>query len=117
MSSFRAPLSTIVFTPGAYVDGHWVEGSETPGTIQASVQPTKPSDMQMLPEGRREVESFRVYSDTRLNTVLDREADGSKASPSMVIIDNERYEVFSSLRWQNNVINHFKMIVIKLAKK
>ena len=90
--------------------GRYTEGTPTALTITASVQPLTADEMQLLPEGRRADESFRLYTDTRLltaNRVTNKNAD-------IITIDGTRYEVLSCETWQNTIINHYKAIVSKI---
>ena len=106
-SSFRKPLTLKRFVAGAYVNGRWIEGASTPSTIQASVQPPTPDDMLLLPEGRRRQAEFLLFTDTKLLT-----ADSNTGiNADEITINGEQYEVIGIWEWQNNVINHFKVIV------
>lgn len=109
--SFRRPL-TVTRKAGVdtYVKGVLVPGADGPLTITASVQPTKPDEMQLLPEGRRDSESFRLYTSTRLLTATD----DTKKNADTVSINGFDYEVLYCATWQNNVINHYKALVVKL---
>jgi len=95
---------------GSYVNGIWVKDVlPNPISFKASVQPLRAREMDMLPEGRRNRCSYRLYTSTLLNTV---EQNGS--NPSLVDIQEELYEVYSKASWNNGIIPHFKYIVIKL---
>jgi len=116
MSLIQRQLLTVTrYTGGTYSDGgEWVEG--TPADIpnfRASKQPLSARQLQSLPEGRRASgESYRLYADPtpELNISTDE-------SPDFVEIDGEDYEVFLRDRWDNNLINHRKYIVIRKATK
>jgi hypothetical protein len=95
---------------GTRVDGHWVEGTRTSSNIRASVQPLRPEEMSLLPEGRRNSEAFRLYTATRLQAA--KESTGVNAD--YVVIDGADYEVMSCVRWQNKVIPHYKAICAKV---
>ena len=90
--------------------GRYTEGTPTTLAITASVQPLRPDEMQLLPEGRRPEESFRLYTDTRLLTANR----GTNKNADIVTIDGTRYEVLSCATWQNDIINHYKAIVSKI---
>ncbi len=79
-------------------------------TIQASIQPLKPNEMQLLPELRRNSEAFRLYTSTQLFPAEDE----TKKNADIAVFYGNKYEVLSCATWQNNVINHYKAIVIKL---
>lgn len=110
MSSFRKSI-TVKRTDGGYynVDGVWQKGTETQFSIQASVQPTTGEDMMLLPENRREVSSFKIFTDTKLFT----SKKGSDREPDILVVDGEDYETIIVYRWQNDIINHWKAIISK----
>ena len=72
---FRKTYTVTRVAAGDYVDGKWVEGATSTFTIQASLQPAKPKEMEMLPEGRRNQETYKLYSDTQLRTVEEDETN------------------------------------------
>jgi hypothetical protein len=108
MSSFRRSVSVVSRGTGTYVDGIYVEAVGATVTIQASVQPTSEREVLALPEGRREKKSFTLYSDASLISL------GQAQNPDRVILFGEEYEVIKKEEWQNNVINHYKYIVVKV---
>lgn len=111
MSQFREPLT--VRRPDSavtYVDGIGQPSSTSNVDITASVQPLRPNEMELLPEGRRDSEAFRLYTATELlpaDEKTGRDAD-------IVEYNGKDYEVLSCARWQNRVIPHFKAVVVKL---
>ena len=111
MSSFRSPLTLRRKEKGFVKDGYWVEGFVTESTFTASVQPLTPREVEQLPEGRRDSDPFWLFTSTELKVV---NVDGIK-NPDIVVIDGEFYEVDKVGKWQNNVINHYKCLVYKVA--
>lgn len=106
---FRRPLQVTRKLAGYYDDaGKWVDGANSVGlTIQASVQPLLGKDVKTLPENRRSVESYVVYTKTNL-TVLD-ELTGLRGDT--VVIGGKNYEVVARHDWQNGIVDHYKYIV------
>ena len=96
--------------PGEYVDGVWVEGRMLDLFFTASVQPTTPKQMQSLPEGRRNVASFSLYTNTELRT-----AEQHSHQADIVVLDDGEYEVSAVERWNNGIIPHFVLIVTKVV--
>jgi len=94
-----------------YIDakGNYVEGSFFEYDFVGNIQIMSGKDMQLLPEGRRETESIKIFSGIRLNTVDVK----NKTNPDIVIFNGEEYEVISSSPYQNNLINHYEMIAQK----
>lgn len=107
MNSFRRQLTIYRKAVGTVVDGIFTEGAPTSDVILASVQALKPEDIQQLPEGRRNSKLFFIFTDTRLNLV-------TSANPDIVVVDSENYEVDKEEVWQNNVINHYKYLIVKV---
>jgi len=106
---FRRPLKVTRKLAGEYNEaGKWVDGAVSKVlTIQASVQPLNGADVKTLPENRRSVESYCLYTNTKL-TILN-ELVGQRGD--RVVINGAEYEVVSCANWQNNVINHYKYVV------
>lgn len=94
-------------TGGSYVDGVWVQTFGTPYNVRCSVQPMSPAALLALPEGRRELRSYTIFTSKKLNDVNDQ-------NPTRVTIESEDYEVFSCNGWQNQIINHYEIIVQKI---
>lgn len=108
MSQFRRPFIVTRKEPGSFVDGDWVEGDYIAFIIQASVQPLKGEEMQMLPEGRRNSQAVYIYTKTKLNTV-------DEANPDLLQAFGSDFEIYSVEPWQSNVINHYKCIGMKVG--
>jgi hypothetical protein len=108
MSSFRKSVTITKRSTGTLVDGIYTDAASTVSIIQASVQPASDSDVQTLPEGRRERKAFRLYTNTELLSLQESE------NPDRATIYGEEYEVVTKNPWQNAVIPHFKYIVVKV---
>lgn len=111
MSGFRKSLTVKRAQPGAYVKGRWTQPSAVAGSIFASVQPTPARDLQTLPEGRRNAQSYNLFSDVALNSV----SVNGQTNCDIVTVNLEDYEVYTCAPWQNSVINHYKMIVQRMT--
>lgn len=87
--------------------GLWSEEVEgTPFPILCSLQPLSSSQMQSLPEGRRDKESYTLFTDTPLNTVTSQ-------NPDRMMINGDDFEVFSVNPWQNGILSHYEVLVQK----
>jgi len=95
---------------GEYVNGNFVPvGSPVTFLIMASQQPLTGRELEALPEGRRNSDSYSLFTDYPLVT-----AEVSKVNnPDIVMINNEEFEVIKVESWQNDVINHYKATVVK----
>lgn len=109
--ALRGPITVRRRAAGSWVDGQWVEGSESSITIQASVQPARQDDMEMLPEGRRLTGAYRIYTDAELT--IATEAGDQNAD--IVEIRGADYEVTARADWQNRLIDHRRYIVTRRA--
>jgi hypothetical protein len=98
---FHKPIDVLRKTAGAYVDGVWVEGEAQIVGIMGSLQPLRPTDLQLVPEGRRDSAKFRLYTDQKLVTTKE----GSQ-NPDIVSIDDSDFEIIGEAIWQNGVIPH-----------
>jgi len=92
--------------PGTYAKGRYVEGAETSFNITASKQPPTGKEMLLMPEGRRETETYILYTDTKLNPAIQGGANADR-----VVIDGDDFEVLKCETWQNDIINHYRATV------
>lgn len=121
----KVPLLSIVnaftVTGGASQPTITISNSPTLISATASIQPTSGSEILMLPEARREKETFKFYSSTQIygiNNVLPNQNPDQieiLKAPFTGII----YEVFNINEWQNNsnfnIVNHYKFIAMRLS--
>lgn len=103
----RQTLSGTRFIAGTYTNGVYIEGTTSPLSISASVQPIKGRELESLPEGRRDKQALRLYTNFELRTA--EEDDGPNAD--QITIDGKLFEVIAVENWANHIINHFKVIV------
>lgn len=103
----RKPIKAYRTSGGQYVEGVWQEGSEVSFTVNVSVQPSAPDDMESLPEGRRQRRAYTLFGDKDLRGVED-------GNPDQVEIDGDRYEVSSVQYWRNTILPHVKSVVTRL---
>ena len=106
---FRTSITASRKSAGAYVDGVWVEGSETAFTFYGSIQPLIGKDMLSLPEGRRNRETYLIYTSTQLMSV---DVDGQE-NPDIIVINGNDFEIINVESWQNGIYNHYKAIASK----
>lgn len=95
---------------GEYVNGVWVDGKPITLWIHASVQSLTAKQMQSLPEGRRQMQSFTLFASIPLRTA---EQNGNQAD--IVIIDGDQYEVVAVEHWNNGILPHYKIVVTRAA--
>lgn len=108
-SNMRKPLTVKRPAAGSYVNGKWVEGNVTEITVKASVQPASTEDLQSLPESRRALGVYKLYSDTKFQSVKE-----NATNPDIVVIDGNDYEVMECQPWQNNILNHYRALAARV---
>jgi len=108
-NAFRKDVTVKRYADGAYVNGVWVEGAETTLTVKASVQPATTEDLQSLPENRRQLGAYRIYTDSELKSVVE-----NANNPDKVVIDSTDYEVAQVQPWKNGLIEHYKALAVRV---
>lgn len=83
--------------------------TETTFQIRCSFQPLEPDEMKIVPEGRRDEESFKLYTNTEL---LTAESNGN--NPDIVEHDGQDFEVISCGDYHNKLIEHYKVICVRM---
>lgn len=100
---FRKPQTIKRVTAGSYVDGVWVPGTESTFTIQASVQPLKDIELANLPEGRRNSDTIKLYTNSDLLTVEDK---GVNQQPDRIVWQGFDYEIIAKSIRAMDIISH-----------
>ena len=95
----RQTLTVQRYSGGSRINGKWVNGSQTPISISASVQPLTAKEMQLLPESRRASgEAYELYTNDWLRTVEDNHIPphlNPDEQPDQITIFGTQFEVFS----------------------
>lgn len=85
---------------GSIVDYNWVEGTPLVFNITGSVQPIRGAELQRMPEGLREKELRRVYTETEL------------FNNDTVTIDGQDYQVEEVDDYsRHGFLAHYRVIV------
>lgn len=109
MNTFRVHLLNVKrYGAGTWSHGRFTEDT-SPITIQirASLQPVPPHEVALLPEGKRDSQSYRLYTSTELRLAED-------SNPDRVIVDNEEYEVSQGAPWKNDILSHYRYLITKM---
>ena len=85
----KIPLTLIRSTAGSYVDGVWVEGTETNVEIQVNIQPLKEAELLILPEADRSRQWWKVYSASEIR--MDKQGTSGWAADEFVY-QGDRYK-------------------------
>jgi len=103
---------TVTRKTGSWVRGKWVEVAPVPFIIAGSVQPLTSSQMQNLPEGRRNSTGFNLFV---IGNVELTSAEVDEKNPDIVTIDAVNYEVVKKLGYRA-VIAHNQYLVLKAGQ-
>lgn len=117
MSYFQKQYTVTRTAPGNYVDGTFVGGSTTTFPIKASAQPLKPEVIQEYNFGRRNSKFMFLFTETKLQVVTAATGAGNPgAIQDMVSFAGEMYNVEKEEIWSNNVIPHYKYLIVKVIE-
>jgi len=108
MSSFREQLTGYRAAAGSWDGGFYDPGDSVEFSFYASIQPLTPDEMQALPEGRRTLQAYNLFTDYLLQT-----GEAEDQMPDCVVIDGEHYEVISVARWRTTRLAHYEVIVAR----
>jgi len=98
---------------GSFIDGTWNQPALISASFTASIQPVKPQEMLLLPEARRNEETLKLYTSTALRTADEQ----NNLNADQVEIDGARYEVLSVATWGNDIIPHYKALVVRMQEQ
>lgn len=96
---------------GTYVNGRWVPGSVTTSSIRATVEPMKPQELQILPEGLRSRLPIYIYTNEELKTA----SVADSKEPDILTYNDLDYEVHQVQNW-TQMIPHFKVMCLRLTE-
>lgn len=99
---------------GSYIEGKWVPtGRVETFQIIASIQPIDGDMLEMLPEGERSKEMRTLYTTTKLQTVNENKT----INADIVSIDDGDWEVQKVEKWNPNMLDHFKCLVVRMNRQ
>lgn len=96
---------------GSYVKGKWVPGTTVETLFKGTWQPTSGQALELLPEGKRNKETYTCYapidiSFTTFDPVSNSEGDN-------IQLDGKLFEVITASKWNNGIINHWELICVR----
>lgn len=95
-------------------DGAWVRGASTDTTIQAGVQPANSRDLYHLPEGLRQRDPIKLYTDSAVLRTADQH---SQVDADEVVVDGVVYEVQSVGRQRAAApLPNYKAIAVRIQE-
>jgi hypothetical protein len=109
-------VNSFTVTSGASQPTVSISNSPIMINATASVQPTKGTEVEMVPEGRRDHQTYKMYTSTEIFGITTQNPDQVMilAAPFSQFV----YEVIQIFDWQNNanfgVTNHYKYIAMRI---
>lgn len=116
MSLFNSFTLTVKRTlSGSYNDstGKWEEPAPSTFSIQTSWQSANGKDLETLEEGKRISGIYKIYPNTQL---FATDPKTQQKADIVVGPDGYDYEVITTGDWQNNIINHYKCMVVRIKE-
>lgn len=107
----KIPLDLLRKTAGSYVDGEWVEGTETTVPVEVNIQPLKEAELLLLPEADRGKQWWKMYSASEIR--MDKQGT-SGWSADEFIYQGDRYKVMKVENYQMSILNHWKALAARL---
>ena len=107
----KIPLTLIRSAAGSYVDGEWVEGTETNVSIDVNIQPLKEAELLLLPEADRSKQWWKVYSASEMR--MDKQGASGWAADEFVY-QGDRYKVMKVENYAMGIHNHWKAIAARM---
>lgn len=106
----KLPIKIIRFSPGEYIKGKWVDGSNQEIELEGNVQPMRGHELLTLPESDRTKDVIKVYTVESLKTLDER----TKTKADLVIWNDLVYQIVKTMTYQMGVLNHTKSIAVRM---
>ena len=92
--------------------GRFEKGNVTTKTIRCEIQPLDGYIFKLLPEGKRDVESLRIFTKEKLS-VGD---SSSNISGDVLIYNNKRFDIWRVHFWILGGLTHYEGIALREDK-
>ena len=106
----KVPVIILRHSQGSFVDGDWVEGTETQVTIQANVHPFSDYEVYMMPEADRSRSWMWLFTS---DLVRQKKEGVGGYGADRVSWNGDLYEVMKTTTWTMGVRDH---VEAKLAR-
>ena len=107
----KIPLTIIRSTQGSYVNGEWVEGTETQVPLEVNIQPFKDQDLLLLPEADRSREWYKIYCANEIR--MDKQGTSGWSADEFVY-EGDRYKVMKVKFYKMGILDHYKAHAARL---
>lgn len=107
----KIPLTIIRSTQGGYVNGGWVEGTETQVPLEVNIQPFKDQDLLLLPEADRSREWYKIYCADEIR--MDKQGTSGWSADEFVYEGN-RYKVMKVKFYEMGILDHYRATAARL---
>jgi len=107
----KVSIDIIRQTQGSYINGDWVEGTETTVPTEVNIQPLKDSEILLLPESERTKEWYKLYSAEELRTA--KEGTGGYGADEF-IWQGDRYRVMKARNFAMGTLDHFRAFAARI---
>ncbi len=79
---------------------------------ECTIQPSTQTELMVLDEGLRDKSVFTLYTKTEIRSIRE----GDDQLPDLVVIDGIEHTVVKVMPWKNNIINHYKAMLVKSSE-
>lgn len=79
---------------------------------ECTIQPSNQTELMVLDEGLRDKNVFTLYTKTKIRSIVE----GTNQLPDLVIVDGVEHTVVKVMEWNNNIINHYKALLVKSSE-
>lgn len=107
----KIPLDLLRKTAGSYVDGEWVDGTETTVPIEVNIQPLKEAELLLLPEADRGKQWWKMYSASEIR--MDKQGASGWAADEFVY-QGDRYKVMKVENYAMGILNHHRALAARM---
>lgn len=111
------PLTVYRKNQGSYVNGLWVEGTETNFTVNVKIQPLKDTELMILPEALRNRAWVKLYvqAGSPSTPVLRCAQQGTGGyGADFFVWQGYRYEVMKESNYQDSVLEHTRVLAARV---
>lgn len=99
---------------GEYVRGKWVEGEGVKTSFQGTWQPASGKQLELLPEGKRDGETYVCYAPIGIEFTTSDPVSGKGCD--YVEINDRKFQVVRVSKWNNGVLPHNELLCVAVKE-